>query len=320
MKKISVIVPVYNTEKYLEKCLDSISSQTYSNLEIIVVDDGSKDNSAYVYNKFKQKDSRVVIICKNNGGLSDARNYGIIHSTGEYICFIDSDDYIEVDYIEKMYNAIEKYNADICCCGKIIETKNKSNYVNTKNEFVVNSVEALKLYLQKKEIDNSAVDKLYKRILFDHIRFPIGKYYEDIGTVYKLFIASNNIVHIKNPLYHYVMREQSISHERYSEKQLDSLYMTKEAVNDIMRLYPQLKEYATAYYALELVTTIRQIYHSLGKEEIYTKYNSIFEEYCENFKLFICNRHIPFLKKIMMIFIRYRFFILVDRILILIKR
>ncbi|MEE1035337.1 MAG: glycosyltransferase family 2 protein [Agathobacter sp.] len=296
MEKISVIVPVYNMENYLEKCLNSIVRQTYSDLEIIIIDDGSKDNSSIIYNKFKRQDSRILIIKKSNGGLSDARNFGIINSTGKYICFIDSDDYVEADYIEKMYNAIKKYNADICCCGKIIEKKGKKIYANVNSEFLVNSVDALKLYLQKKEIDNSAWDKLYKRDLFKDVEFPVGRYYEDIGTIYKLFIASNNIVHIKNPLYHYVIREESISHEKYSEKQLDSLYMTKTAVKDITMIYPQLTEYATAYYALELLTTLRRIYHSLGKKEIYTKYNSVFEEYCKNYKYFIYNRYIPFFK------------------------
>lgn len=320
MTKISVIIPVYNTEKYLEKCLDSIVRQTYKNIEILIVDDGSKDNSYKIYEKYNDKDDRVHIITKINGGLSDARNCGIEKATGEYICFVDSDDYVELNYIEKMYNAIEKEHADICCCGKIVEKGNKKSLINCKTEFVVNSFEALKLYLQKSEIDNSAVDKLYRKELFDKIKFPVGRYFEDIGTVYKLFFVANKIVHINNPLYHYVMRSGSICHEAYSEKQLDMLHMTREASSNISKLYPELNEYATSYYALSVVTTIMQIYRYMGKEELYSKYKYIIDEYVNNYNLYITNRYIPKIKKIMMFFIRYRFYKFVDVIWTVVKK
>ena len=123
---ISVIVPIYNVEKYLERCLDSIIKQTYKNLDIILVDDGSIDNSTKICDEYVKKDSRIKVIHKENGGLSDARNVGIDNSDGKYICFIDSDDYIELDMIENLYDGIVKNNANICCCGKLLEyEKNK---------------------------------------------------------------------------------------------------------------------------------------------------------------------------------------------------
>lgn len=311
-EKISIIIPVYNTEKYLEKCLDSIIDQTYSNLEILIIDDGSNDGSSKIYNKFKMKDKRIKVIYKKNGGLSEARNVGIDHATGLYICFVDSDDYIENNYIQKMYYQLINHDADICCCGKVVEYPNKKIYKNTNRDLVVDSVEALKLYFQKIEIDNSAVDKLFKMELFKKIRFPVGRYFEDIGTIYKVFSISKTIVHIKDPLYHYVMRNGSICHEQYSEKQLDSLYMTKEAVKYINGIYPQLVEYTAAYYALELVTTIRQIYHCVGKKALNTDYKNIVEEYTDKYSDLIHNKYIPLFKKIMMFLLRCHFYAIVD--------
>lgn len=310
--KVSVIVPVYNVEKYLEKCLISLVNQTYTNLEILIVDDGSEDGSADIYNKYKCIDQRIKIIYKENGGLSEARNIGIRSATGEYICCVDSDDYVENDYVEKMVQQIVYLNADICCCGKIIENGNKVKYINCEKNFVINSKEALKLYLLKNEIDNSSVDKICRKKLYDQIEFPVGKYYEDIGTIYKLILKANKVVHINNPLYHYVMREGSITHEEYSEKQLDSLYMTKEAIKNIENVYPDLHEYTVAYYALEIASTIRRLYQFYGARKMEDKYWNIIEEYQENYEEFIKNPYLPRGKKIMIYLLRYRFYRIVD--------
>lgn len=320
MDVISVVVPVYNVEQYLSKCLDSIIAQTYSDLEIIVVDDGSTDDSNNICDFYKKQDSRIQVIHKENGGLSDARNVGIDIATGKYICFVDSDDYIEKDYVAQMYEQIRKYCADICCCGKIVECRGKKSVINSSSQFVVNSVDVFKYYLQKKEIDNSAVDKLYRRELFDNVRFPVGRCYEDIGTIYKIFLKANTIVHIDVPLYHYVVRSGSISHGHYSEKQMDSFYMTKEAVDYIGCVHPELKEYLNAYYGLELVTTIRRLYYYIGKKETERKYADIIEEYTNNFELFVFNPYIPFTKKIMMWLVRYRLCGIVNIMVRLLKR
>lgn len=318
--KVSIIVPVYNVEKYLEKCLESIIKQTYLNLEILIIDDGSTDNSLSICNQYRDMDQRVCVIHKKNGGLSDARNVGIKNSTGKYICFVDSDDYIEKDYVKTMYQQIKKNKADICCCGKIIESPKKRYCVNSGSDFVVNSKEALKFYLLKNEIDNSAVDKLYRKELFEGIEFPVGRYYEDIGTIYKVFLKADRIVHVKDPLYHYVMREGSISHEEYSDKQIDSFYMTKEAVICIENTYPELKEYADAYYALEIVSTVRRIYHQCGTKVANIKYGNIIDEYQKNYEIFIRNQYVPFIKKIMMWLIKHRLYQIVDVVFILLNK
>lgn len=319
-EKVSIIVPVYNVEKYLEKCLESIIMQSYYNLEILIIDDGSTDNSLNICYRYRDMDQRVYVIHKKNGGLSDARNVGIKNSTGKYICFVDSDDYIEKEYVKRMYQQIEENTADICCCGKIIESTKKSFCVNAGTDFVVNSKEALKYYLLKNEIDNSAVDKLYRKELFEEIKFPVGRYYEDIGTIYKVFLKADKIVHIKDPLYHYVMRKGSISHEDYSNRQLDSLYMTKEAVICIENTYPELKEFADAYYALEMVSTVRRLYHQYGNKVANRKYGNIIDEYNKNYDIFIRNQYIPFIKKIMMWLIKHRLSKIVDIVFILLNK
>ncbi len=320
MDLISVIVPVYNVESYLQKCLDSIIDQTYSNLEIIIIDDGSKDRSGEICDYYKNIDSRIKVVHKQNGGLSDARNIGIDISVGEYICFVDSDDYLEKNYVLKMYEKIKDKDIDICCCGKFIESENICKVVNSDSDFILDSVEALKYYLQKKEIDNSAVDKLYRKKMFDDVRFPAGMYYEDIGTIYKLFLKAKKIAHIDIPLYHYVMRKGSISHGVFSKKQLESLYMTREAVKCINQVYPELNEYLAAYYGLEMVTTIRQMYYYWGKKETVAKYSDIIQEYKNNFKSFIHSPYIPFFKKIMMWLIKFQMYRVVNLMIILFKK
>lgn len=210
---ISIIVPVYKVEEYLDKCIKSILNQTYTNLEIILVDDGSPDNCGKICDEYAKNDKRIIVIHKENGGLSDARNKGIEIAKGEYIAFIDSDDYIEKDMFEILYNLSVESHSDISMVSykeiqnEVIINENKEF---TENIFEYSNTEAIKELLKDDKIKNYAWNKLYKKELFKEIRYPVKMAYEDVGTTYKLFEKANKIIWKDTPKYNYIRRDDSI--------------------------------------------------------------------------------------------------------------
>ena len=310
---ISIIVPVYNVEIYLKKCIDSIINQTYKNLEIIIIDDGSNDNSGRICDEYLELDGRIRVFHKSNGGLSSARNYGIDKAKGEYICFIDSDDYIQCDMIEKLYNACNNNNAQIACCGMIIEKdNNESKKINCKNEFCINSKEALKRMLLLDEIEVSACDKLYKTELFNDVRYPIGKYYEDMATTYKLLIQAKNVVHINYAGYHYIIRQGSITNDGFDVKHLDMINIAKEIREFAIGNYEDLKEAGDYYYYLQLTTILRKIYNSPNKSEYKKEYQNLKKEYNSQILKILKNKYVKIDRKIMDILIYFNMYKLIN--------
>lgn len=230
---ISVIIPVYNVSDYLERCVDSAINQTYKNLEIILVDDGSTDNSPIICDNYAKKNENIKVYHKKNGGLSDARNYGLEKSKGEYIYFLDSDDWIEEDTIKNLYNALCDVKADVSIgkiyfCGKE-EDLNKFTDIN--NYLMMNSVETITEMAKGDNFAFFAPNKLYKKILFKDIIFPIGKKYEDIYTIYKVVDRAKKIVYTPNAKYAYFQREDSITHLSFSRAQMDWVYAIKEVID-----------------------------------------------------------------------------------------
>lgn len=240
---VSVIIPVYNVEKYLNRCIKSVLGQTYKNLEIILVDDGSTDNSSQICDEYKKIDSRIIVIHKENGGLSDARNAGINKATGKYITFIDSDDSIEKDMIEYLYLLMKKYKTkmSLCCHNIIYEKRNKVISLGNGKEEVLSSEKCIEKMLYHKDVDTSAWAKLYAKNLFDDISYPKGFLFEDIGTTYKLFIESKYIACGYENKYNYWIRKNSIVTGVFSEKKLDLLKMTDTMGEDLIKLFPNLK-------------------------------------------------------------------------------
>lgn len=230
---ISVIVPIYNVEQYLDKCINSILNQTYKNIEVILVDDGSPDNCGRICDNYSKKDSRIKVIHKENGGLSDARNVGIDNANGKYICFVDSDDYIENRYIELLYKAIKENNVDIAQCGikKISDDEILIENIGYKNDGVKKSKKMLEdLYTTNWE--NIVVwNKMYLRELFDNIRFPKGKIHEDEYTTYKILYKTENVAILNKCLYNYRQNVDSITGKKFNMKRLDILEGLKERVN-----------------------------------------------------------------------------------------
>lgn len=223
-KLVSVIVAVYNIEEYLPRCVDSILAQTYRNLEIILVDDGSKDQSGNICDSYAEKDRRIKVIHKKNGGLSDARNAGMDAATGEYIGFVDGDDWIEPDMYRAMYFACEKEKAQAAVCRYKQITKSGIIDGSAGNSVSLSRDEALEIYVCGDErylIYNSVWSKLFARDLVEGMRFPVGKNSEDIMFTTRAFCRMERLVYLDEAYYNYVLdREGSIMNEKAGERRL----------------------------------------------------------------------------------------------------
>lgn len=214
---VSVVVPVYKVEKYIKECIDSILSQSYQNYELILVDDGSPDCCGQICDDYASRNNQIKVIHKKNGGLSDARNAGIKIASGEYITFIDSDDAISKDYLEKLVSASVKYNADIVQ-GELTRKALPELATDTKQVKTFDSEEAFKELLTWKSVKVYAWAKLYKLSLFHEIEYPVGRLNEDCCTTYKLVLESKKIVCIDNVIYFYRITPNSILTSKFNMK------------------------------------------------------------------------------------------------------
>ncbi|MBQ1373191.1 glycosyltransferase family 2 protein [Candidatus Saccharibacteria bacterium] len=222
---ISVIIPVYNVEKYVGKCLDSVVRQKYENLDIVIIDDGATDGSGAICDEFAKKDKRVRVFHKENGGLSDARDFGIKKAKGEIIAFVDSDDFISEDYVSAMYDEMVKKNADVVVCGY--------NMMKPKREAISGEEATVKLLTEQENVDMVAWNKLYKKSLFidNNIWFPKAKKYEDTLTTYKILSKAEKVAYLDEALYCYTERGDSIMGTGKLEERLKTRGLAaKEAV------------------------------------------------------------------------------------------
>lgn len=252
---ISIIVPVYKVEKYLKKCLDSIINQTYKNLEIIIVDDGSPDGCPNICDEYSKKDDRIKVIHQKNMGLSIARNNGIKLATGEYIGFVDSDDFIEPTMYEDLYNAIIKNNAQMSICNfNVITNKDKYKRNDYPENKTYDKMEILKEILLDKNIQSYAWNKLYKKELFDAIQYPAGKKYEDIGTTFYLAEKCDKIQLIGKAEYNYINRNDSIVFNFDEQTILDYTEIIMERYEYVNEKYHSLRKY-NFFYLVKTLTT-----------------------------------------------------------------
>lgn len=232
--KISIIIPVYNAKKYLSKCVNSVLNQSYKNLEVILVDDGSTDGSGEICDKFCKTDQRIKVIHKDNGGPSECRNIGVKNSTGKYIGFVDSDDYIDENMYKALYNSLYDNQADIAQIGHAIVSDNQIvDRVHGDNSVVILRENDIVREIIKDELINSFTwDKLFKRELFDDFEFINLSYHEDLASMSILLSKSKKYVCNNIPLYYYVRNEDSISHTLTPKKYYDSYnaYKIREKV------------------------------------------------------------------------------------------
>ncbi len=290
---ISVIVPIYKVEKYLKKCVESILEQTYSNLDIILVDDGSPDNCGDIIEEFRKKNERIRTIHQKNGGLSDARNSGIKIAKGKYIVCIDSDDWIEKNMIEVLYKDIINTNSDISVC-EFVEEDDLQNILSTKkynNEIIeFSSKEALKSLIKQDILTNHAWNKLYKASLFEGIEYPKGQLMEDVSTTYKLFEKANKIVYQNTSLYHYIQRGTSILGNITEKRINDQEFAFFDRNKYLMEKYSEFKEIieldnmynVKTLYFLAILGGYKNLYNSTKYAEYYAKYKKVYKENRKN--------------------------------------
>lgn len=264
MDLITVIVPVYNVEKYFKQCLNSIINQTYKNLEIILVDDGSPDNCVKICDEYAKKDNRIKVIHKENGGLSSARNAGLDIATGEYISFIDSDDYVAENFIEILYKLCVENNCDISECDFLkfendVVTQKKTAKIQcyTSNEI------QHKIYSEEYVKTIVVWNKLYKRYLYENMRFPLGKINEDEFITYKvLYNCKSNIAVTNEQLYYYRYNAQSIMGRKFNEKRLDVL----EAFEERKEFYKERNELELYNETIEKYQNILKNFYILAEK------------------------------------------------------
>lgn len=289
---VSVIVPVYNVEDFLVQCVESIIRQSYCKLEIILVDDGSNDRSGEICDYYSSIDARIRVIHKDNGGLSDARNTGMAVSTGTYITFIDSDDYISDDFIKTLYETLINNEADMSICDYVRTKKDSVCSLNKEGKtFILNNICTIKYAYSAifHGLEFVAWGKLYKKSIFtDHsITFPIGKLYEDTYTTYKLMFYSEKIVYTNKELYFYRLRDNSITSKPYNKERITVLDATREACefyqfhNEeelyIIALNDHYKKSVLIYK--EFLTKYRGIDKDIQKKELISRFRHDVKKY-----------------------------------------
>lgn len=243
---ISVIVPVYNVEKYLPECLESILKQTYENMEILAVDDGSTDSSTDILEQASEKDARIHVLRKENGGLSDARNYALDRAKGEYVAFIDGDDTIHSEMMQKMLEGCISRQADIAVCDMEYHFDDGTKKFSSGGEFHDGSVRDNPSLIR---MNNSACNKLYKLSLFEEVRFPKGKYYEDLACIPSVLYEAERIVKINEAFYYYRQRSGSIAHT--ANMHIFDIY---DAIEDTM-------SYVKSHgYEQEIINEVKHMY------------------------------------------------------------
>lgn len=272
---VSIIVPVYNVQSYLEDCIICLRNQTYKNIEIVLIDDGSTDHSGQLCDMFSRLDNRITVIHKKNGGLSDARNVGIIKSKGALFCCVDSDDLVADDYVEILIDGMMKYDCDISI-GKIVTFTDSMNPFNNlthnhnyiKNWKIYSQNEALLQMLLQNDFDVSACGKLYKKELFKGINYPVGKIYEDLATTYKMVAKCKKVCFVNTPIYAYRRnREGSITSAKFSIKKMELLKSFQPFYEYILSQKPNLKSAAECRYAMSAAGILEGIYLSADSKK-----------------------------------------------------
>ena len=234
---VSIIVPIYNIEDYIDRCINSIVNQTYKKLEIMLVDDGSTDSSLKKCKEWEQKDKRIRLFHINNSGPGGARNYALDRIQGEFVTFIDGDDFVTNDFIETMVSLIQNNDSDLSVCINTIyyeDGTNKHVYANHNGKKIItrNNFEMLEEMLYQKKFDTTAWTKMYKSYLFKDIRFPKDKLYEDLDTIYKVFLNSKKITYINKEMYYYFQRSTSIVGKPFDKS---DMYII-DAINNMLEI------------------------------------------------------------------------------------
>ena len=238
---VSVIVPVYNVKKYLNRCMESIINQTYKELEILLIDDGSTDGSGEVCNMWKREDDRVKVYHKQNGGLSDARNYGLKKAKGSFVIFVDPDDSIEGECVKLLRDMIKEYSVDMSIATlTVVAPKGRINEAKSGLKTIWSTKETLRRLLLDDGFSVSMAAKMYNIKLFQKVDFPKGKLCEDNGTLYKLIMQCDKIAYCSDSVYNYYKNAGSIMTKEFNLRKLDLIDLSDMMCKDIVSVYPEL--------------------------------------------------------------------------------
>ena len=259
--KISIIVPIYNTEKYLSKCIESIQNQTYKNLEIILVNDGSTDHSLQICHKYALNDQRIIVIDKENRGISSARNSGLDIASGDYIGFVDSDDYISKDMYQYLLKASLKQNADIVECGfyRVDESYKIISSHPLKNKIIIGSYVCSKSYAQRKNASTVNWNKLYQKKIFDNTRFPVFNYSGDSWVNARAFYNCQKKITIEGCHYYYLKHKKSVTNIPFKVEKFDKIMAWK----DIYEFYKENFKEFCPYSALRIAGNALSLYKNI---------------------------------------------------------
>lgn len=268
---ISVILPVYNVERYFPVCMESLFSQTYDNLEFVIVDDGSNAECRKLFDEFLKKDDRVVVYHKENGGISDARNYGIDHARGRYVTYVDPDDKVDADYVETLYGLVVKYNCRMSICPHRVHYENGdvvdlSEGLEFDDDKVLSARDCIERMLYHEVIDTSVWGKLYDRELFEGIRYPAGKLFEDLGVTYKLMLKCDRIAVSGKAKYTYNFHDSSIVNSHFNEHKLDMMEMADNLAEEVNAAYPELKPATRRRQVYARLSTLNQMLSAKGPD------------------------------------------------------
>lgn len=253
---ISVIVPVYRVEAYLGKCVDSILAQTYENLEVILVDDGSPDGSGAICDDYAQRDPRVRVIHKENGGLSSARNAGLDAANGDYIGFVDSDDWLEPETYTWLMDMAQQENVKLVCAGRFDCNSwdgSRTTGLCPQRKEVITGEEMTRRIFRWENVDSAAWDKLYHRSLFDGIRYPVGVVSEDVPVTWRLAMNAGRVGLLDKPVYNYFHRPGSITTSAFSPKTFQPSVHTAKILEKMRQEHPRLVPEATYFHCRHLV-------------------------------------------------------------------
>ena len=306
---ISIIVPVYKVEEYIDRCVTSIVNQTYSNIEIILIDDGSPDNCPNICDLWACKDMRIKVIHKNNGGVSDARNIGLKIATGKYICFVDSDDFVSENMCEIMFDALKTQNADIVCCNMCIYKDGIIQHIKHNESILVTAEQAMKEVLTGGNITPSVTGKLFKRESLNEVMFPVGEIYEDIAVMPVIFSKCNSIYYLKKELYYYRYNSNGITKSKYSQKHSDRIIRDKQICNDILKYWPKLKKSINLYHGLGSLSSILLLAKDQDMIKSYANdYNYYMDNIRNYFFLLLLEGKLAFIDKLKLLLVRFELY------------
>ena len=307
MSLVSVIVPVYNVEKYISKCLESVKEQTLTDFECLIIDDGTKDNSIEKAIKVIGDDERFKIYHKVNGGLSDARNYGIDKATGEYLFFLDSDDYIDDTLLEDTYNMAKKCDSDIVCFDMMYVYDNDEEKISSGADFECKSYKDDKSVIF---INNSSNNKIYRRSFMNDKRFIKGMWYEDLAVIPVWLSKANNVSHVSKPLYYYLQREGSISHS--ADPRIFDIYKALNIIKE--ELHTDLTDLYLDNCLIMTTLRIRDIEDKDMRIDFYYKHVDYLDNDCPKWYDAIKDKDYNIKQKIVFFLLKHRMIKLLDRL------